>query len=78
MVGSWSIVEGEVTSEPSAGLGDGVVRMQIDLLVLDRAPEPLDEDVVTPAAASVHADPNCVLAQDIEEVGARELRLDPC
>jgi len=40
------IVEGKVASEPRAGVGHGVVLVKIDLFVLDRAPEPLDEDVV--------------------------------
>ena len=53
MVWAARIVEGKIASEPRAGLGDVVVRMQIDLLVLDGAPEPLDEDVVTPRAASM-------------------------
>ena len=38
------------------------VGFQIDLLIFDRAPQPLDEDVVHEAAASVHRDrdPRCL------------------
>ena len=37
-----------------------VVGLQVDLLVLERAPEPLDEDVVEAAALAVHADLRCL------------------
>src|SRR5918999_1384250 len=49
------VVEVDVT--PNAGLrfGDTVVGMQIYLLVLDAAPEALDEDIITPAPLAVHA-----------------------
>jgi hypothetical protein len=32
------------------------VALEIDVLMLQRAPQPLDEDVVHPAAAAVHGD----------------------
>ena len=47
---SLEIVEVEVASDPGAGLCNALVRMQVDFFVLDRAPEPLDEDVVDEAA----------------------------
>lgn len=37
-------------ADASAGLGHGLVGMEIDLLVFDRAPKPLNEDVVPPSA----------------------------
>jgi len=40
------IVEGEVLGELLAQLGDRVDIVQIQALVLDRTPQPLDEDVV--------------------------------
>ena len=39
------------------------VLAQIDFLVLDAAPQPLDEDVVHPPSAPVHADANTQLAE---------------
>jgi hypothetical protein len=51
-----AVVEGEVQSDPGLGFRHGVVGMQIDLFVLDRLPQPLDEHVVAPGTASVHAD----------------------
>ena len=44
-----AIVEVEVAPDGGARLGHIVVGSEIDLLVLDAAPQPLDEDVVPPA-----------------------------
>ncbi len=47
--------------------------MEIDLLVLQAAPQPLDEDVVHPAAAAVHADGDAgggLLAEPMTWLGA--------
>ena len=76
MGGVWPtlIEELKVTPQPRPHIGDGLVGAEVDLLVLDRAPEPFDKDVVAPAALAIHADPDVVRAQDIEERGARELR----
>src|SRR3977135_1474216 len=68
-----AIVEAEVTSDRAARLADGIVGSQIDLLVLDRPPQPLAEDVVAPGALAVHADRNGVVEQYASEVGRREL-----
>jgi hypothetical protein len=35
--------------------------MQVDLFVLEAAPEPLDENVVEDPAAAIHADGNLML-----------------
>ena len=67
------VVELEIAGQLFARLGDALIRMQIDVLVLDAAPEPLDEDVVEPAAFSVHADLDTVVGQRPGEVGASEL-----
>src|SRR3990172_150048 len=69
-----SVVEREVAPDAGGGGGDGVVRVQVDLLVLEGAPEPLDEDVVAPAAPAVHADPDAVLEQEPGERRAGKLR----
>ena len=49
-----------VEVDPSADAGPGFaavgVGFQMDFLIFDRAPQPLDEDVVHEAAASVHRD----------------------
>jgi hypothetical protein len=47
--------------------------VQIDLLVFDRTPEPFHEHVVSPCAASVHADRDPALQQQAGEGAAGEL-----
>ena len=63
------------------------VSIRIDVLVLDRAPETLDEDVVQSAATAIHADANASTLQDRREgksskldtlVGIEYLWLTPC
>ena len=50
------IVEVQVAQQCASGMADAVVGMQIDLLVLERLPQPLDEHVVAPATLAIHAD----------------------
>src|SRR3954464_8750659 len=57
-MGSPPIVKGEVSADRGPGLADRVVGPEIHLLVLDRSPEPLHEDVVAPGALAIHAAPS--------------------
>src|SRR5271168_5575479 len=54
-------------------LGHVLVGLEVDLLVLETAPEPFDEDVIGKAAAAVHADGNPMGAQHAGEVVVGEL-----
>src|SRR5208337_4562834 len=74
LVGALVVVEAEVVADAGARLGHVVVGVQVDLLVLERAPEPLDEDVVQTAALAVHADGDAALAQRRREGFRGELR----
>ena len=71
--GPRAIVEVQIPADRGAGLADAVVGVQIDLLVLDRSPDPLDEDVVAPGALAVHADRDLVLRSAAGEGLAGEL-----
>jgi len=44
----------------------GIKGVEIDAVVLQRAPQPLNEDVVQPAATTIHAD---AAARGLEETG---------
>ena len=72
--------EVDEASEVAARLADGVIGVQVNLFVFDRAPQPFDEDVVAPAAATVHADAHLVGLQGCDEpglgalVGVKDLR----
>ena len=68
------IVKVEVGAEPAARLPDAFLVAQEDLLVLDAAPQTLDENVVENPAATVHADANASLFEHCGKLLARELR----
>src|ERR1039458_1485883 len=60
---AWSLALGMVVGiNPSVGLTTGEVA-GIDELVLQAAPQSLDENIVQGAAASIHADPDAALFQ---------------
>ena len=46
---------------------DAVIGAQVGLLEFDRPPQPLDEDVVTPGAAAIHADGDLSLLRLVGE-----------
>jgi len=68
-----AVVKGEVSGDRRARLADAVVGFQIDLLVFDAAPRPLDEHVVAPGTFAVHADGDFCIEQHTGEVDAGEL-----
>src|SRR5215213_2919813 len=70
---SAAVVEAEIPADRGAGLGDRIVSSQVDLFVLDRSPEALDEDVVAPSTLAVHADRDPVPGQHAGEYLAGEL-----
>src|SRR5271168_1620042 len=72
-MGTLTIEKVEVPAQRSARFCDGVVSLEIDLLVLHRSPQPLDEHVVAPGALAVHADGDPVLLEDAGEGLAGEL-----
>ena len=72
-MGALTIEKVEVPAQRSARFCDGVVGLEVDLLVLHRSPEPLDEHVVAPGALAVHADGDPVLLKDAGERLAGEL-----
>ena len=68
-----SIVEGQIPGDRRPSLRYAVVGAQIDLLVFDRSPQPLDEDVVALGALAVHADGDAGGHQYAREIKAGEL-----
>lgn len=68
------VVEIEVATDAGSGFVEVVVGVQENLLVLDGAPHPLDEDVVEAPATSVHADRDPRAAQHLGERVRGELR----
>ena len=67
------VEEAEVGLKPCLQISNAVVGVQVNMLVLHRAPESLDKDVVHPSSFAVHADRNVVRLQDAGELFAGEL-----
>jgi len=67
------IVKAEPAANASLGLGDARIGIEVDLLVFEAAPQPLDEDVVHATALAVHADHDAVPLQGAGKVVAAEL-----
>ena len=65
-----AVVKIKISAERGARLADAVIGLEIDLLVFDRAPEPLDEDVVPPSSLAVHADRDGIVEEHAGERGA--------
>src|SRR2546427_13177767 len=58
---------------PALASGDTGIGVEVDLLVFEAAPQPLDEDVVHVAALAIHADGDRVTLQGVGEIVAGEL-----
>ena len=72
-VGPAPVVEVHPPADSGMGLGAGRELREVDALVLERSPQPLDEHVVHPAALAVHRDANARLREHVGEVDAAEL-----
>ena len=72
-MGTLLIKEAEVGLKPLSEISNAVVGVEVDMLVLHRAPEPFDKDVVHPPSFAIHADLDLVGLQDAGELLAGEL-----
>ena len=68
-----SVVELDVPADSGACLAHALVSMRVHVLVLDRAPQPLDEHLVSPAALAVHWDVDAVVGERPREGRTCEL-----
>jgi hypothetical protein len=67
------VVKVQPISNARLGCGDRRIGVQVDVLIFQASPKPLDEDVVPAPALAVHADLDGVGFQHAGEVGAGEL-----
>jgi len=72
-VESLGIVKNKVGADPLPRIPYGVVVVDIDVLILQRAPESLDEDIVEGSPSAVHADGNGFVEKQLGKVIARKL-----
>src|SRR5207248_6182636 len=73
LVRAVTVVERDPLGDSFARLACVGIVLQIDVLVFQAAPQPLDEDVVHPAAAAIHRDFHLCLFEDGCERLAGEL-----
>src|SRR5258708_11636286 len=67
------VVELQIPCEPVTGLARAGIVVQVDLLIFDRTPQPLGEDVIQRPPAPVHADLDIGGEQHGSILGAREM-----
>ena len=67
------IVKFQPGANTGLGFGHSRISMEVDLLIFEAAPQPLDEDVVHAPAFAVHADRDAMPLQGAGEVVAGEL-----
>lgn len=72
-MGTLLVKEAEVGLKPCLQISNAVVGVQVDMLVLHRAPEPVDKNVVHPSPLAVHTDLDAVDLQDAGELLTGEL-----
>src|SRR5262245_2737010 len=68
-----SVVEGDPLGNAGLGLVAVGVALEVDVLVLQRAPQSLDEHIVHPPPASIHRDADFGFTQHADEVAAGKL-----
>src|SRR5260370_9542050 len=69
-----AIIKVEITADRNACFADAFVGPQIDLLVFDASPQPLDEHIIPPGPFAVHADGDAVAGEHGGEGPTGELR----
>jgi len=67
------VVEVEEISQSQPRFPDSLYFLPIDVLILDRPPEPLYENVIQRPPAAVHADLDTLVQQRVGEAGGGEL-----
>src|SRR5712672_848024 len=68
------VVKVEIPTNRASCLADGFVGSQIDLLVFDALPQPLNEYVVSPSSFAIHADSDAVVGENAGKGRTGKLR----
>src|SRR5260370_12061204 len=69
-----AIIKVEISTNRASRLTDGFVGSQIDLLVFDALPQPLNEYVVSPSCFVIHADGDAVVGENAGKGRTGKLR----
>lgn len=73
LVRALRVVEVQIRFQAALGLRYGIVSFQVDLLVFDGTPQPLNKHVVSPAPLAIHADPDTLMMQQASKFLAGKL-----
>src|SRR5437660_10590687 len=73
LVLAFRVVKFQPGANTGLGFGHSRISMEVDLLIFEAAPQPLDEDVVHTPALAIHADHDPVPFQGAGKVVASEL-----
>ena len=73
LMGTFLIIEQEVVAQAPHGLFDAIILVEIHLLVFQRTPQALDENVVESPPSAVHTDGHAMSFQDADKGLGREL-----
>src|SRR5215472_5052792 len=68
-----TIVEGDPVCDSCLGLAPFGIALEVDVLILERPPQPLDEEVVHPTTSAIHGDLDPCARQCTGEGGTSEL-----
>ena len=71
--GALGIIEVHPGVDAGPRCRDAVIGSQVHLFIFDRAPEPLDEDIVPPGPFAIHADLDVRIFQCFDEIDGGEL-----
>jgi hypothetical protein len=72
LVGPLVIVERQVAAQARACLPWASIRVGVDLVILDRTPQALNEDIIADPAFAIHADPHVGRPQELALLRAGE------
>ena len=72
-MGPFLVVKPNISYQVLARLPDALVVSRIDLLPLDRPPQPFHKDIVRAPPAATHADPNAAVLEPLGKGQTREL-----
>ena len=70
---TFSVIVVKPLTEPLAKLGAITKRPQVKILMLERPPKPLNENIILDSAAAVHADGHVFLSQRVSKCLAGKL-----
>jgi hypothetical protein len=73
LMGPLSVVKPKPLSQALSQFGSVAKRPQIKVLILERPPQPLDENIGLDSATAIHADSHIVRLEQISKGGSGEL-----